>query len=125
MVESESVVSDKPSIDTLLGTLTPQQLTELAQTLRKAKLLDYEPIVLRDVRVPNKSVTQQNFWLISKEAFSTVVDSRDAASEAEAIHVARTDALQAWYINGHLADAITVKQVSRNEYIDWLKRGVS
>lgn len=91
-----------------------------------SKLLD----ALRQIGVdvpdkPPTTLSVATYWLISNGALSTCVDQRDASSEAEAIKVARTDLLQPWYINGHLADAITVKQITRNEYLNWIQKGVS
>jgi hypothetical protein len=80
-----------------------------------------EPIKVRSVVEKKTSILDASWWIVSNGAMSTVIDPRDASNEEEAIRVARTDSLQAWHINGHLADAITVKQVSRNEYIDWLR----
>ena len=66
----------------------------------------------------------RKYWLISNGAFSTVVDERDASSAEEALAIARMDQLQPWYINATLADAITISQVDRTKYVEWLRRGV-
>lgn len=86
---------------------------------------DKPPTTLQACGPLLQSQTPRPYWMVSNGAMSTCVDPRDASDEDEAIRVARTDYLQPWYINGHLADAITVKQVSRSEYLDWLKRGLT
>jgi hypothetical protein len=77
-----------------------------------------EPIVLSA-----SSPSIRRFWLVSNGQFSTVVDWRDASSVEEALKVAREDGTQAWYVS-ELHDTLLVKEISRNEYIDWLRRGV-
>jgi len=89
---------------------------------------DAKPIPQRrDVEQPTalsaSSPFIRRYWLVSNGSFSTVVNWRDASSVEEALKIAREDKMQAWYIND-LSDALTVKEISRNDYIDWLRRGV-
>ncbi len=71
-----------------------------------------------------RGVEERWYWHVRRGAFDTMVDWRDASSQEEALAVAMTS-LQPWYVREkEYADIPTVVRVTRNEYIDWLKRGI-
>jgi hypothetical protein len=75
--------------------------------------------------LPASSPFIRRYWLVSIGSFSTVVDWRDATNSTEALKVAHEDGTQAWYVREPSQDTpFSAKEISRNEYIDWLKRGV-
>jgi hypothetical protein len=71
-----------------------------------------------------KTLRGTSYWHVVCGAFDTMVDKRDAETQDDAI-VEAVSPLQPWYVrNINLDETPTVVQASRNEYIDWLKRGV-
>lgn len=66
--------------------------------------------------------TLSSYWYIVCGPFDTFVDGREAATQEDALNVAYGP-LQNWYVHGYI-DKVSVRPASRNEYIEWLKRGV-
>src|SRR5258708_3515063 len=96
---------------------------------------EVDPIKLLDalrqlgVDVPNAFPTTLSqfveYWHVYCGAFDTMVDGREAKNQDEALDVA-VSALQPWYVRKiSFAETPHVESSNRNEYIDWLKRGVS
>jgi len=75
---------------------------------------DKAPTTLRDTSHP--------YWYITCGCFDTMVDKRDAETEDDAL-IEAFSPLQPWH--AHKSEEInSIKQVTRNEYVDWLRRGV-
>jgi hypothetical protein len=81
-----------------------------------------QPTVVSSRPIETKH-SETKYWYIVSKHFETMVDSRDAATEEEAIEVAKT-ALHPWYVLDDKGVEIVGSQTSRKFYIEWLQRGV-
>lgn len=109
-------MSNNDKVDTVLGELTPEQFTGLLKKVRELELAK--------AQAPTTHEVERSFWHVVSGEFDTMVDVRDAPTEDDARNVAASP-LQPWYVRQWTTDFYTMLvKVSRNEYIDWLRRGV-
>ena len=75
---------------------------------------------------PTVVPTLDKYWHLTVDMFDTFVDYRDASSEDEALAVAMQP-LHPWYVHSRFGteSGVHICESNRNEYIEWLKRGVS
>ena len=99
----------------------------LYDALRKVGVVIPELPTLSTNVVP---IVERKYWHVSCGPFDTMVDFRDAASPDVALDAA-VDPLQPWYVRRSQDELLAkfeyapnVEEASRDQYLDWLRRGV-
>ncbi len=89
----------------------------LLDALRRVGVVipDATPITVR-------SVEERKYWYVECGPFDTFVDGRDASNQDDALVVAYGP-LQNWYVRGYI-DKVSIRPASKDEYLEWLQRGV-
>jgi hypothetical protein len=114
-------MSEQDKLDTVLGALTGEQLSVLLAKLRQSDL------VKTQTHDPAHIATFEHFYghIVRYGEFETFVSYNDAKSTADARAYAISNGrLQSWYFvedDVDRIDRVTAKQVSRNEFCDWLR----
>ncbi len=106
-------MTNNPNSDALLDAL--RRVGVVIPDLSAIEVRTTKPVVLS---------FERRYWHVYCGAFDTFVDYRDASNEQDALNVA-VSSLQPWYVRKiSFAQTPHVESATRNEYIDWLKRGI-
>ncbi len=106
-------MTNDPNSDALLDAL--RRIGVVIPDLPAIEVRTAKPIVLS---------VERFYWHVYCGAFDTMVDYHDAKTPDDALNVAVTP-LQPWYVRKiSFAETPHVESATRNEYIEWLKRGV-
>jgi hypothetical protein len=84
-------------------------------------VLDMQSYYLRPKDKP--SAPARSYYKVSNGYFVTVLDPRDVSDMSpEAIKKAACEPLQPWFMSDEWSDIFGYTLITRNEYIDWLRR---
>jgi hypothetical protein len=110
-------MSDNP-----LANLSPEQLSALLDKLRQQT--QAKPcVVAQRCQQFVQQTPAQSYYKVMNGYFVTVLDPRDVSDVSpEAIKKAACEPLQPWYMSDEWSDSFGYTMITRNEYIDWLRR---
>src|SRR5271156_2305788 len=88
-----------------------------------AALLDKLRAVTQPATPSKPLVVAPSYYKVTNGYFVTVLDPRDVVDVSpEAIKKAACEPLQAWYMSDEWSNTFGYTLITRNEYIDWLRR---